>query len=211
MGSDILYRLVRGVLFLFCKVFFKIRIEGAQNLPLQGGVILAANHTSYLDIPCTAVALSRRVYFVARQELFRSLPLTVVMNLFQTIPITRGETDISSIKSSLEHLKKGDVICLFPEGTRSLDGRISKPAGAGIGFLAVKSGVPVVPLCIRGTYQALPKGSHWIHPYPVRISFGEPIYPQKATREHLGKEQYHQVTALVMQSLQVLQEKLWRT
>lgn len=112
------------------------------------------------------------------------------------IPIDRTKGDLAALRSALSGLKGGKVVALFPEGTRSLDGNLQEPKG-GIGFLIAKARVPVVPVYVAGSYQALPKGRKWIKPKRVRVYFGEPIQPVEFVQGP-GKPDYEAIVALVM-------------
>jgi 1-acyl-sn-glycerol-3-phosphate acyltransferase len=207
MFSDSLYLFCKLVVWLFLKVWARFEVENVEKLPKGMGVILAPNHASYIDIPCIGVAASRRVYFIARDDLFNHWLLNGFMRVFATIPIARRQADLAALKAILGQLKKKRVVCLFPEGTRSPDGKISEAVGVGIGFLAIKGQVPVLPVYIAGSYKVLPKGSRGIRSHPVKIIFGDPIYPETIAVEAPTKERYRLLTERVMQALKDLQEK----
>lgn len=210
MFIDSLYHLGRGVVWILCKLLLRMEIRGQKNLPKRGGVILAPNHASYLDIPCLCVASARRIYFIARQELFDYPLLNPLMRFFGAISIARGRADFSAIRKVLKQLDQKKVICLFPEGTRSPDGTISETGESGAGFLSVKAGVPIVPVYLHGTHKALPKGERWLKPHPVQIRFGDPIYPEKEIRDSSMKERYHWLTQRMIQTLKELQREAER-
>ena len=145
--------LYEATLALFCplaKIFLRFRVIGADNLPAEGGVILAANHVSYLDIPLLACSVPRRVDFMGKMELFRN-PLTgPLFRRLGGFPVRRGEVDRSALEEAVKRLREGRVVAIYPEGTRSRDG-ILRPGKAGIGMLVARSGARVVPAYIRGT------------------------------------------------------------
>lgn len=207
MFSDSLYLFCKWVVWLFLKIWARFEVENVEKLPKGTGVILAPNHASYIDIPCIGVAVPRRVYFIARDDLFNHWLLNGLMRVFATIPIARRQADLTALKTVLGQLKKKRVVCLFPEGTRSPDGKISEVVRVGIGFLAIKGQVPVLPVYIAGSYQVLPKGSRGIHSHPVKIIFGDPIYPETIAVGAPAKERYHLLTQRVMRALKDLQEK----
>ncbi len=182
-------------------------MENVEKFPKGMGVILAPNHASYIDIPCVGVAAPRRVYFIARDDLFSHWLLNWFMRVFATIPIVRRQADLSALKAALGQLEKKRVVCLFPEGTRSPDGKVSEAVGVGVGFLAIKGQAPVLPVYIAGTHKVFPKGSRTIHPHPVKIIFGDPIYPETIAMGTPVKERYHLLTEQVMRALKDLQEK----
>ena len=134
--------------------------------------------------------------------------MKIIMNLFGTISIARWQADLSAMRKAIQSIKEGKVVCLFPEGTRSEDGKLSNILGPGVGFLAVKSNAPVVPLYIHGTHKILPKGNRWIHCHPVKVILAKPLYPEGVASQLPMKERYHQFTQQVSESLQALQEKM---
>ncbi len=145
-----MYRLLQFFFTVFFKVFFRAEIIGKENLPAEGGVILAANHMSNWDPPFLATFLSRPVSYMAKKELFDVPILRQIIESCYSFPVKRGAADRGAIKAALQALKEGRCIGLFPEGTRSRDGKIHK-AEAGVALLAAMGDVPVVPAAILGT------------------------------------------------------------
>ncbi len=201
-----LYGISKVLLSVLFRLLFRIQGSGTEKIPREGGVLLACNHVSFLDIPCLGVICPRQVQFVAREDLFEHRLLGFLLKKYQPILIARGRSVLSAIRAVAKALEKEKVVCLFPEGTRSRDGQL-KEVQLGIGFLAIKTGAPVVPVYIEGTHNALPRGQHWIRPYPVKVIFGEPIDPTEVAKEFVPKERYRQVAQDVMDSLRKLQMK----
>ncbi len=165
---------------LFCKlilvVFFRFRVYGLKNIPRAGGFILAGNHISYLDPPAFGAACDRKLGYMARESLFRPAWFAWVLHHSNVFRVRRGETDIAAIRETFRRLKEGTGVLIFPQGTRSAD---VAEVQSGVGFLARKSVVPVVPAYCEGTDIALPRGSKKVRFVPVRVIFGEPIVFQK--------------------------------
>lgn len=167
--------------YLFFKVLFKIvfrfffclEVRGVENVPKEGGVIVAANHSSYLDPPVIGVALRRQATYMAREGLFK-IPLLRTFVAAFSFPVKRGRPRPSTIKEAVHRLKRGELIVMFPEGGRSENGKILDPK-RGVGLIATISGVPVVPALIRGTERAFPVNARFIRPAKIRVVFGKPI------------------------------------
>ena len=170
----ILYRILH-VLF---PAFFRLlgaEHYGEENLPPEGGVIVAANHMSNWDPPFLASFLKRPVGYMAKQELFEIPVFGTVIRWLFAFPVRRGAADRSAVKAAVKELRAGRCVGIFPEGTRSKDGEIHR-FGAGVALLAAMSGAPVVPAAIIGTDKM--KG--------LRVIYGEPMrFKGKSDREAL--------------------------
>jgi 1-acyl-sn-glycerol-3-phosphate acyltransferase len=170
-----LYYVSKFLVYIFFKLFVGFNVEGAENVPQKGGFILAPNHVSYMDPPVVGTACPRRVYFMAKVELFKVPILSQWMKGVGTIPLKHGAGDRGSFKKAVELLKNGECVCIFPEGMRVPPGKV-KEAEPGIAFLAKIADVPVVPAAILGTqpwYRKFFGFIPWFHPLKVR--FGKPI------------------------------------
>ncbi|MEK6560298.1 MAG: lysophospholipid acyltransferase family protein [Nitrospirota bacterium] len=172
--SRIFYVIVIYFIAIFARLFFRVRVSGVENIPTSGGVIVAANHVSYLDIPLLAYSLIRPANFIAKKELFTIPVLGTLLRLLGAIPIDREKIDRSALREITKKLNSGNVVVIYPEGTRSLNGKLQagKP---GVGFIVRMSGKKVVPAAIIGTDKAMPSGSWFLRPYPVTIRFGKPL------------------------------------
>jgi len=169
------YRISRFILFLIFKVLFRIEVKGGEYVPKKGGFILACNHASYLDPPALGVGCPRIVSFMAKDELFSIPVLSGWLRAVEVLPVKRGSADISAVKSAMKHINSGKGLALFPEGTRQDPKATPVKALAGVGFLAAKLNVPVIPAFIKGTEKALPKGAKFIRPAKIRVYFGKEI------------------------------------
>ena len=154
-------------------VWFRWRVVHPERVPAVGPVILAANHASFADPPLIGSAVNRAVNFLARDTLFHSPVFGWVIRQFNAVPVDRRGGG-AGLKAILDRLHAGGCILLFPEGTRSHDGRL-QPAKAGIGLTVIKSAAPVVPVRVFGSYAAFGR-RHWLpRPYRVVVKFGEPL------------------------------------
>lgn len=152
---------------------FPSRVRGREHLP-QGAAVIAANHLSFLDIPLVAKgAAPRHVSFVARDTLARTGWMAFVLRRTGAVLVRRGSADRAALREVVAHLEAGDYVGIFPEGTRSSDGRLgSFKKGA---LLAARvAGVPIVPCALQGSYRAWPRG-RWPRPARLAITFGPPV------------------------------------
>lgn len=173
------YNFAIKVFQCFSKVFFKYRIVGAENIPDEGNIVIAANHKSNLDPVFLAAAIeNRQVAAIAKKELFSIKPLAYILKKLNVIPINREKPDISTIKNILKAIKDGYVLGIFPEGTRMKEPGFGK-AKAGLSVFAIKSKAMVVPISIISNYRIFNRVTIYID---KPISFEE-YYKQKLTNE----------------------------
>lgn len=196
------YYLFRFFLWLGLKFKTRLRVLGSERVPGSGGVIIAANHASFLDPPILGVSVRNRVVrFMARDTLFEHKIMGWLYYKFGVVPLSRDKGDVAAIKTAIRLLKEGNCVALFPEGTRTLDGKLQSAKG-GIGFLIHKAAVPVVPVYIKGSFEAWPKGAEKIRSHPVTVHFGNPISPQELLiNDERGKPDFDQIAALVMKRI----------
>ena len=166
-----LYWLVRGVLQPFFHFYFRLRRIGHQHIP-GGGAILASNHRSFLDPWVVGACAGRPIYFFAKQELFANPLQAWFLNSLGAFPVRRGESDEEALATSRALLERGDALLIFPEGTRTRSGPLRVPR-RGIGRLALETGVPVVPIALRGTERA--RRGFAILPVTVRVRCGRAL------------------------------------
>jgi 1-acyl-sn-glycerol-3-phosphate acyltransferase len=168
-------------LYVFCKItvrwilyiFFGLRISGAEYIPRSGALILAANHVSNFDPPVLGAVLSRRLNFVAKEELFRNRIFGAFLRQLGAFPLRRGGADAASIKVAVSRLRKDQAVLIFPQGTRTV--AKGSRVRAGVGFLAAKTGAVVIPARIIGTDVILPRGVKYPRCGTVRVVFGKPL------------------------------------
>lgn len=163
-----LYRILRLIGRLICKVLFRLKVKGAENIPSTGRVIIAANHSSYLDPIALGVAVPRRVSWVVRKDVFDVWWLKWLFTLTGMI------RENGSVAKAVSLLEKGEVIGMFPEGGRSFDGKLGKGKN-GVAIMALRTGTVVVPCAVLGAFEAFPRSAALPKPHPVRIVIGEAI------------------------------------
>ncbi|MFV2069240.1 MAG: lysophospholipid acyltransferase family protein [Pirellulales bacterium] len=156
----------------------QVRCHGSRRLPKTGGALVLVNHQSHLDPMVMGAVCDRRMNYLARESLFRFPLFRWLFRSLDAIPIDREGSGLSGLKETLRRLKRGEVVVLFPEGTRSVDGEIGhlKP---GFGALARRAGVPLLPAAIDGTFEAWPRNRLLPQPATVVVEFGEPISPRE--------------------------------
>ncbi len=174
LGRQLLYRGVRLASRIIASVTFGFRTEGQHHLEFEGGGMLLATHQSLLDPVLIGMVPNRRLNFLARKTLFRNSLLGFLIRLLDAIEIDRDRGGLAGLREMLNRLQKGEMVLLFPEGTRSSDGEIGnlKP-----GFIPVarRSQVPLIPIAIVGAFDCLPKGAKIPTRQPIAVVFGEPI------------------------------------
>jgi len=195
--SAIVYGCLWILFNLIGRLLFRYRAQGQRHIPKRGGVVVAANHASYLDIPLLGCGIRRRVWFLGRHNLFPNALVNRVFQWLGWIPMRQDLLDRGGFSKAARLLKEGHVVVLFPEGSRTPDGslRAGKP---GIGVLVAATGCAVVPAYIEGTYQALPIRARWIRLHPVRVTFGPAIDFTHEAAQYSGKELYRRVSRTVM-------------
>ena len=158
-------------------LYFRVRRLGREHIP-EGGVILAANHRSFLDPFAIGVCVRRPVYFMAKQELFTNRLMGWFLNCMGAFPLRRGASDHESMATALALLERGEAVVIFPEGTRISHGSLGRPK-RGVGRLALQSGKPVVPIAVTGSEGA--RDGWKIKPVKVHVRCGPPLtFPRVA-------------------------------
>jgi glycerol-3-phosphate dehydrogenase (NAD(P)+) len=171
-ANPLIYWLVRVTMQPFFLIYFRMVRIGREHIPAKGPVILAANHRSFLDPFVIATMARRPMYYVAKKELFRRRWQGWVLNALGAFPVDRGAADGQMVETAKAILARGDIVLIFPEGTRVRPGALGT-AKRGVGRLALESGAPVVPLALIGT-EAIRRG--WrIRPHKVKIRAGRAL------------------------------------
>lgn len=153
---------------------FELRSEGAHHYPAKGGGLVLSTHQSNLDPVLVGLVCPRRFNFLARSTLFHNRLFAWLIRTLDAIEIDREGGGLAGLRETLLRLKRGELVLIFPEGTRSRDGSIGKLK---TGFIAVarRSKVPLIPVAIVGAYDCLPRGSQWPRRRPIAVVVGEPI------------------------------------
>ncbi len=181
---------------VFSRFFFPRTVIGLENIPARGSFIIACNHVSNLDPFIVGISLIRRVSFVAKEELFKKKFLGFVLAAWGAFPINRGSADFRALREALRRIKGGRPIVIFPEGTRRVDNSTQEPE-QGVGFIARKSGVPVIPAFIDGSDKVLPPGKKFPQFHPVKLYFGRAV-------TYSSSDSYPAIAQRIMDSIYAL-------
>lgn len=170
------YRACRFLCQAAFLTIFRGRVFHVERVPRAGGVLLVCNHQSFLDPVLATLALPRECHYMARDTLFRGALFTSLIQSLNAFPVKRGAADVGAIKETLRRLRSGGLIAVFPEGTRTSDGRVGTMR-AGPVLIARKAQVPIVPTLILGAYESWPRRAPLPRPSPVLVAYGEPLRP----------------------------------
>ena len=194
------YRFAYNVVGLELRLH-RIKIEGRENVPPEGCLIVS-NHVSYMDPTTVGWAIGREIYYLGRKSLFKPPFLSWFLPICNVLPIDRDGHDIAGLRRIIRMLKEGDSVVLFPEGTRSPDGNL-QPAEPGAALIAVKAGVPILPVRVFGTYESLSRHQRFLRFHPIRVVIGKPYRPtlpegrlDKAAYDAVANEMMTRIAAL---------------
>ncbi|MFN3467941.1 MAG: lysophospholipid acyltransferase family protein, partial [Candidatus Brocadiales bacterium] len=156
---------------------------GRENIPCRGGVLIVSNHQSYMDPLLIGVGLQRQIHIMARQSLFyKNILFRWLIESLNAFPLKDGGRDTGGLKEAIKRLASGNIVLVFPEGTRTWDGAIGE-LHSGVELIAHRSGSPVVPAVIHGAYEAWPRTRKLFRLRPIKVVFGSPLYWDGTERE----------------------------
>jgi 1-acyl-sn-glycerol-3-phosphate acyltransferase len=201
LEMDPVYGFFYGLCRIAYQMLFRGDAAGLENLPEKGGYIVAANHASHLDPPIVGLFLPRQVAFFARKTLWKPGVAAWWLDAVGTIPVDRdGGASIDAMKRVLHALADGRVVIVFPEGTRSPNGE-PQPPRPGVGFIACRAQVPVVPARVFGSFEAFGKEGRLRLGTPVSVTYGPPLSPSDYDHPEDGKERYARTAARIMEAI----------
>ncbi|YCA42707.1 1-acyl-sn-glycerol-3-phosphate acyltransferase [Bacillus sp. JZ8] len=189
-----IYGFARGVVKSVLTPLFRVEIIGKENIPKDAGVIVCSNHISNFDPPVVGMTFPRPVYFMAKAELFKVPVLKTLLPKIYAFPVKRGLSDRDALRKGISILKEGGALGLFPEGSRSKDGKLGKGM-AGVGFFALRSNAVIVPCAVIGPYKPFKK---------LKVVYGKPIDVTEMRKERVSSEE---VTEVVMKEIGLLLDK----
>lgn len=170
-----LYAIGKLLSIAVCKIFGRWQVIGRENIPRKGGVLLCANHVSYIDPPALGAGASRRVHFMAKEPLFRVPVLGFLIKRVGAFPVRQHTADRTALKKAIELLQNGEVVAIFPEGTRNFNPQELLPPEPGAGMIALKSRVPVVPVALINTEKLLPPHALFFRFARIKVAYGKPV------------------------------------
>ena len=185
------YTFARGLVKIYYKFAFRMDIQGEENIPAEGGVVLFCNHMSNLDPTTMAGFVRRPVRYIAKKELFEKRWSAKLLSALGAFPVDRQTTDMKALKTAIKLLKNGEALGIFAEGTRVKEGE-AKAAKAGVALFALKGEAPIVPICISSKYKFRSV---------VHIRYGKPIYLDEYKGQKVTTEMMEEITEKVMEKV----------
>lgn len=200
----LLYRVVRIILLAVSKTFWRVRFDGVEHLPKSGAFVLAPVHRSNVDTPILSGLTTRRLHYMGKDSMWKIKSIGRLFTALGSYPVHRGTADREALRKTMEILELGEPVVIFPEGTRQ-SGPLVQPLFEGAAYVALRTGVPILPVGIGGTEAAMPKGSKMLRPVRVRVIVGEPIVPPTAGEgTRAPRRLVHEVTEQLHARLQEL-------
>ncbi|MGP4041354.1 lysophospholipid acyltransferase family protein [Gracilibacillus sp. D59] len=187
------YQFAKTVVKMVLQPKYKVKKVGIDNIPKEGPVIICSNHISNYDPPIVGITCPRPIHFLAKEELFKNKIFAFILNNVNAFPIKRGMKDRNALRKGLEVLKEGNVLGLFPEGTRSKNGEIKRGL-AGAGFFALRSKATVIPCAIVGSYKSKE---------PLIVIYGKPVDLEPLKEK---KASAQEVTDAIMNEIKKIKE-----
>ena len=204
LGSRIFYQFGRTIVITLIRVYTRLTINGQQHIPKTGPFVLAPVHRSYPDTFIAGAVTRRRLRFMGKDSMWKNRAFGWMLSAFGAFPVTRGTADREALRRSIELLEGGEPLVLFPEGERK-QGPIVQPLFDGAVYIAIKAGVPIVPVGIGGSERVMPKKAKFIYPRKVHVEIGPPIpAPVAPEGGRLPRTVYKDHSALLHAELQRL-------
>jgi 1-acyl-sn-glycerol-3-phosphate acyltransferase len=200
-----MYKIFRGILAFLLKHVFHYEVEGVENFPKHGSAILAPNHRSLIDHFVVASLTNRQVWFMGKAELFENKYAARFLNALGAFPVKRGRPDRASLQRCLDLLAHGNLVGIYPEGTRRPDSRFEE-VEEGFAYIAVRSGAPIVPIGLSGTEAVFPKDRKLPRVAKIRVVVGKPFRLTAQTSGVLPRTKLKEATAQAQQNLSAVMQ-----
>jgi 1-acyl-sn-glycerol-3-phosphate acyltransferase len=204
---SIVYFFIRSTIHLFFETIYRIRIIGVHNIPKRGRLILCSNHVSYLDPVILGGFFPRQIYYMAKSEVFKNNFLASLVSYLNTFPVNRNSFDRKAIRYSVSILNSENVLGIFPEGTRAVDG-IMKEGQSGVGLISVLTKSPILPVAISGTNKIVQKPRKRLFFPMVKIAYGELIETKTIIENNDNKTAIEIIVKKTMNSIKDLYDLL---
>jgi len=202
-GARFFYSIVRFIVVVFCRVWFRLSVSGTQNIPTDQPFILAPVHRSIMDIPIASAVTRRRMRFMGKDSLWRHRRFGSMFSALGAFPVTRGSADLEALRRCISIIKAGEPLVLFPEGTRQ-SGDTVRSLFDGAAYIALKTQVPIVPVGIGGSEEIISSGLAKIRRRRCAVVIGEPIYPPRAGGSHASRSDVRDLTARLAIAMQIV-------
>jgi 1-acyl-sn-glycerol-3-phosphate acyltransferase len=190
------YYIVRWLVIIFYKTFTRWRIEGLENVPVGGAVLIVPNHLSNADPPLVSISLKRNAIFMAKEQLFHNRIIGYILYGLGAFPVHRGQIDRKALRHAESVLAKNEILVIFPEASRSKTASLQS-AFPGSALIAMRNTVPIIPVAITGTEKM--SNWRWIyHRYPITIRFGKPYQLPSAGEKNRKKIDLEESTQIIM-------------
>jgi len=201
------YRFIQFTIRIFFKIIYRIEEKNRELIPKKGGFILCSNHISYLDPVIIGIYFPRYIFFMAKIEIFKSRLLTVLVKFYNAFPVNRNSFDRKTIRDSINIIKSGEVLGVFPQGTRYPDGYIGE-GKKGIGMISTMAGCPIVPMAISGTNKIIKKPHKRIFFPKVKINYGKAIDTKAIKDKYNSKQAIKIIVDKTMNSIRELYKEI---
>jgi 1-acyl-sn-glycerol-3-phosphate acyltransferase len=174
MKPTLTWKLTRTIVRIGTSVYFDLKVYGAGNVPPEGGALMVSNHESYLDPVLIGTQLYRPMSYMAKSELFENKVFGAIIRALNAFPVRQGAGDVGAVKETIRRLQEGHLLNIFPEGSRTEDGRLG-PIQPGAALVVRRAEVPVIPVVIDGSYRAWPRDRSIFRATPIRVLYGPPM------------------------------------
>lgn len=179
LGARAFYRVVRSLINWFCRIFWRTSVIGGERIPKSGSFILAPIHRSNIDTPLACTVTRRRMRYMGKDSLWKKRPIGWTLSALGGFPVSRGTADREALRRCIFVLESGEPLVLFPEGERK-SGESVQPLFDGAMYIALKAGVPVIPVGIGGSGRAMPKGKKYLRPSKCVVIVGHAMLPPRS-------------------------------
>lgn len=194
------YKICANISAVIARGVFWFRAYGTENIPSEGGCLIAMNHESYLDPPLAGISAPRELFYLARKSLLKWPVVGRILPSLNVIPVDQERADMSALKTVIKHIRAGEGTVIFPEGSRTPDGTL-QPAQPGAGLVIAKTRCPVIPARIFGAHAAFPRGGRPRPFRPIRIVFEPAMEFQESDFQGEGRELYQRLSDRVMERI----------